>query len=435
MIRTVRELKNGDWLLVAQQASAEVMAPIRAALLRRDGGSSPSAWVVIVAVAVLTTRYLVRWIQLLSEQRQQLNAQLVRAGKLASLGEMATGIAHEINNPLGIIYSEQTNISDLLGELSDDERIAEMRANVAMTKKQVGRCKTITQKMLQFGRQSLAAAQEIDVAAQLREIVDLVEQHARVNDIDVCLEAEPDLPPVVFDPGEFQQVVTNLFNNAVQATSDSGAVRISAWREGRSVWIEVEDTGPGIPPDVLPRIFEPFFTTKPVGKGTGLGLSVCFGIVSQWQGEITVESPAAGGACFRIRIPTAVAARQRGRSLTQGESDEQHTRCDLGPARRRRRGFPGLDDPGARTARDAGLQVVEQRVRLQDARKDPRRGRGPGPEDAQDGRTPALRGVSRADAERAGHHPDRPRRHAGRVRQGQEGRLRVPVQAVRGRGP
>ena len=337
LIRTVRWIKHGDWLLVAQQAQREVNAPIRAAMARGIGVFVVGV-LFITITAVLATRYLVRLIERLTDERQALNAQLLRAGKLASLGEMATGIAHEINNPLGIIFSEQTNISDLLGELpAGDERIGEMLGNVAMTKKQVNRCKVITQKMLQFGRQSLSLAQDIDAGQQVREIVSLLAQHARVNDVAVCLEIEPDLPPIEFDPGEFQQVVTNLFNNAVQAMNDAGALRISVWGERGSVFIEIEDTGPGIPRDEVARIFEPFFTTKPVGKGTGLGLSVCFGIVTQWRGEITVASPMGG----RRLLPGPHSGRgQRGggrRQVTQGDSHGKYIPRDFGPARRRQR--------------------------------------------------------------------------------------------------
>ena len=305
VIRIIKWIQNRQWALVAQQDRSEVRAPIRIAMAR---GMAVFAFggIVIVLAAVFSTRYLVRLIEKSDEQRERLNLQLLQASKLASIGEMATGLAHEINNPLGIIYSEQTNIGDLLQEIDlDDPRAREMIDNVAMTKKQVDRCKTITQKMLQFGRQGLSAAEEVDPARQLREIVKLFAQHASVNNVELCLETEPGLPTITIDPTEFQQLITNLFNNALQAIEGSGGILVSAWRERDRFHLMVEDTGPGIAEEHLPRIFEPFFTTKPVGKGTGLGLSVCYGIVTEWQGKINVESGPGQGALFHVQFPVA----------------------------------------------------------------------------------------------------------------------------------
>jgi len=305
--RTVRWIKQGDWLMVAQQHVEETYQPVYAA---RTKGMPVFALgvAIIILSSYWTTRVLFRRLVRAQRQKETLDAQLLRASKLATVGEMATGVAHEINNPLAIIYAEQTNIADLLATLpAGDPNVEEMKASVDQTMKQIERCKTITQKMLQFGRKSTSRESVIEPAAELLEIVRLMQNQARVNNVDLCLEVENKLPPVYMDPGEFQQVITNLLNNSIQAMERSkGGVLISAWSENESVLIRVEDCGPGIPEEHLEKIFEPFFTTKAVGKGTGLGLSVCYGIITKWGGHIYAESPPGQGAVFWITLPSAV---------------------------------------------------------------------------------------------------------------------------------
>ena len=304
--RTVKWIKQGNWLLVAQQDVEETYQPVYTA--RAKGLPVFALGVVIIVVSSYwTTRLLFRLLAKTQRQKETLDTQLLRASKLATVGEMATGVAHEINNPLAIIYAEQTNIADLLATLPpDDPNVEEMKASVDQTVKQIERCKTITQKMLQFGHKSTSLESMISPGAELSEIIRLMQNQARVNNVDLCLEVETELPPVYIDPGEFQQVITNLVNNSIQAMEHSkGGVLISAWSENKSVVIRVEDTGPGIPESHLEKIFEPFFTTKPIGKGTGLGLSVCYGIVTKWRGQIYTESVPGQGAVFLIRFPAA----------------------------------------------------------------------------------------------------------------------------------
>ena len=305
IIRTTKWINNRQWLLVAQQEEGEVNAPIAAATLKGMAVFAIGALIIVLA-ALFSTNHLVRLIRKTNRQREELNVNLIRASKLASLGEMATGLAHEINNPLGIILSEQTNISDLLKEcVQDDPNVMEMFDSVSTTQRQVDRCKIITQKMLQFGRYGASEAKKVDVTSELTEIARLMEQHVRINNIDLCVEVERDISPITIDSTEFQQIVTNLINNAVQAIgNDGGGILLSAWNKPRTFHLTVEDTGPGIPESQKEKIFEPFFTTKAVGKGTGLGLSVCYGILANWRGKIFVEdSQERGGAFLHIELP------------------------------------------------------------------------------------------------------------------------------------
>lgn len=311
LLRTMKWIKHGQWLLVAQQEEAEILAPFREAMLKGMGVFAAGV-VVIVLAAFFTTRYLFRLIENALEQKERLTTQLLQASKLASLGEMAAGLAHEINNPLAIIATEQTNLSDLVGLAGPQvPECTEMLESVAMTKKQVMRCREITQKMLQFGRQQVSVGAVVDPGPQLTEIIHLLKPQSKVNNVELCLELEPGLPRIHIDPTELQQLAVNIINNAVSAVAGererrvAGAVAVSGFRESGRFHLVIEDTGPGVPEEIRERIFEPFFTTKAVGKGTGLGLSVCYGIVTKWRGKIRVESRPGAGAAFFIEFPAA----------------------------------------------------------------------------------------------------------------------------------
>ncbi len=306
ILRTTQWIKDGQWLLVAERDLAEVEMPLHLAFVRGAMVFGVGVLTILV-VTVFTTNLLFRMLARAERQKKELDAQLLRAAKLASVGEMATGVAHEINNPLGIIFSEQTNIDDLLREMDqDDPRVREMRESVAQTSKQIRRCKTITHKLLQFGRQGIASGALIDLGPELAEVVRLFERQASVNNISLVLEVEPELPKVLINAGELQQVLSNLVNNAFHALRESGGlVLISAWSENGNVMLAVEDTGPGIPPHERDKVFEPFYTTKRMGEGTGLGLSVCYGIVVKWNGRIYVDPESDGGARFIIQFPAA----------------------------------------------------------------------------------------------------------------------------------
>lgn len=309
IVRTMQWIKGGQWLLVAERGLAEVEAPINRALARGTVVFALGVLTILVVTSLITGR-LFRMLLWAEQQKERLDDQFLRAAKLASVGEMATGVAHEINNPLGIIYSEQTNIADLLQEMdSNDLRVQEMRESVAQTSKQVARCKAITHKLLQFGRKGVATGSLIDTAAELAEIVRFFERQASVNNISLGLELKPGLPKVLINAGEFQQVVSNLLTNSLQALQGRrGAIRVSAWSENGNVMVSVEDDGPGIPRALREKIFEPFYTTKQFGQGkggTGLGLSVCYGIVSKWKGRIFVDPIPVSGARLIIELPAA----------------------------------------------------------------------------------------------------------------------------------
>ena len=219
---------------------------------------------------------------------------------------MATGLAHEINNPLAIISAEQTNLSDEVADLGlAPESMQTLRASIDRCRRQVARCGEITAKMLQFGRKTETVLRPTVLEPVLREIGLLLERRARANNASLHLEVEADLPQAWVDANELEQVLANLVNNALDALKKGGTIGIAARRDGAEVVIKVADNGSGIRPEDLDRIFQPFFTTKPVGKGTGLGLAVVYGIVRGWGGTISVESVPDQGTTMIVRVPVA----------------------------------------------------------------------------------------------------------------------------------
>ncbi len=305
LLRAMQWIDEPRWLLVVQQEEAEFMASVREATVRGMAVFLLGV-LMILAAAAFTTRYLLRIAEDAFREKEDIARQFMQASKLAAIGELATGLAHEINNPLAIILSEQTNIGDLLGEIAMDEtHERELTESVSLVKKQVLRCRSITQKMLKFGRQGAIQAEIVHPDSHLEEIVRLLGKQAAVNNIDLRLEVLPDLPKIRIDSGEFEQVLTNLITNAMQAVRSDGTVLVRAVPARDAVHFSVEDTGAGISPELLDRIFTPFFTTKPVGLGTGLGLSVCYGIVTKWKGRIWAESEPGKGAVFHFTFPNA----------------------------------------------------------------------------------------------------------------------------------
>ncbi len=300
-------LNDNRWLLVVRRAAAEILAPV-------DRAVSLGLLAVLIAVALVAaatfvaTSHLTNRIRRAQDQRDALSRDLVRSAKLASLGELSTGLAHEINNPLAVISAEQTNIADLIAELQlSDTARAELTKSVERCARQVARCAGITAKMLQFGRKTDANPQLTDVGNAIHEISSLMKRQTQVRNIALRIELEPDLPQVVLDSNELEQVLVNLINNAVFAMPRGGSITISARHVGPEVQIAVSDTGTGIAAEHLERIFQPFFTTKPVGHGTGLGLAVCYGIVRGWGGTIDAQSTLGQGTTMTIHLPVPAA--------------------------------------------------------------------------------------------------------------------------------
>ena len=303
-------LKNGDWLLVYQQKSSDAYSEFRrtldiALVIMLLGALS------IITMATILSKRMVRRVSRVDREKQMMNKQVVETGKLASIGELASGIAHEINNPVAIMVEEAGWIEDLLEEedLKQSENLDEFLRALQQIRTQGKRCKEITHKLLSFARKTDSRIQEVQVNELIEEIVAISEQRAKYNNVSINMHLQEELPFILVSQSELQQVMLNLINNANDAMKDKGgAIDITSMIEDNYMVIKVADTGPGIPAVNLSRIFDPFFTTKPVGKGTGLGLSICFGIINKMGGEIEVESKVGTGTTFNIKIPLKKAA-------------------------------------------------------------------------------------------------------------------------------
>jgi two-component system NtrC family sensor kinase len=269
-------LKDNQWLLVFQQSTEDAFSDIsrtlNIAILIFIAGA-----LAIVAMAHILTGRMVARIAVADREKEMMNQQVIETGKLASVGELAAGIAHEINNPVAIMVEEAGWMEDLLEDedIAKAENKAEFERALQQIKNQGKRCK-----------------------------VSLSAQRARYSKVSIETDLVEGLPPLHVSQTELQQVFLNLINNALDAMNQTGgSLKISTHQEGDKIVVEVADTGPGIPRANLARIFDPFFTTKPVGKGTGLGLSICYGIIKKMGGEIDVNSVLDLGTTFRIQLP------------------------------------------------------------------------------------------------------------------------------------
>jgi signal transduction histidine kinase/CheY-like chemotaxis protein len=229
-------------------------------------------------------------------------------GQLSLLGDLAAGIAHEINNPVAIMLEEAGWIGDLLEEeeFQQSKNLEEFKRALTQIKTQGARCKAIIQNLVSFGQKTNLnlKVQEVHVNDLVAEVVRTYDKRVRAGNVTIETQFAEALPDCRLSPSEMQQVLTNLINNALDAVDpESGRVTVSTRCDGPDVVIDVSDNGPGIPQAHLDKIFDPFFTTKPVGKGTGLGLSICYGFIQRMGGNVSVESEAGRGTTFHVRIP------------------------------------------------------------------------------------------------------------------------------------
>ncbi len=298
-------LKDRSWLLVYKQHTTDAFRELRRAerislLFFLLGGIS------IVIMALLLSRRMVDRIAAADREKESMSRQVIESGKLASLGELAAGVAHEINNPVAVMIEEAGWIEDLMadGHLDDEDQQAEIHRALKQINTQGKRCKEITRKLLSFARGSEGSHQKLDLNQVIGDVGNLVAQRAKYANIEIETRLSPQLPAVLGSETEMHQVLLNLVNNALYAMEkEGGQLTVSSVLQNGQIVISVGDTGPGIPRAIVDRIFDPFFTTKPVGQGTGLGLSICYGIVKKMGGEIEVVSEIGKGSTFRVRLP------------------------------------------------------------------------------------------------------------------------------------
>jgi signal transduction histidine kinase len=228
----------------------------------------------------------------------QAQDQLVQTRKMAAVGQLAGGVAHEINNPLAVILGFAQGM---------DRRVPEgdpLRLPVTSIVREALRCKNLVQELLTFSRTGKKSVESVDLNGLVRSTLVLIEARARTQGVQIIQELTEGLPIIQANKTQLQQVLVNLGTNALDVMKGGGTLTIHTRRNGHSgVSLDVTDTGGGIPEEVRPRIFEPFFTTKPVGEGTGLGLSLVYEIVQQHHGDIEVDSQIGRGTTMSVKLP------------------------------------------------------------------------------------------------------------------------------------
>jgi signal transduction histidine kinase len=237
---------------------------------------------------------------MMEKKLQETHLQLVSSEKMASLGKLAAGIAHEINNPLGgiLIYSSLM--------MEDIPKEDPKRGDLARIVQEAGRCKDIVKSLLEFARQTEPKMEPTDINRAITDGLFFLENQALFHNIRIIKKLDPFPPFVRANAGQLKQVFMNIIVNAAEAMHGSGTLTIttSTAPDRKSIFVEFTDTGEGIPEENLTRIFDPFFTTKDVGKGTGLGLATSYGIVEEHGGKIRVKSKVGEGTTFTIELPT-----------------------------------------------------------------------------------------------------------------------------------
>jgi two-component system, NtrC family, sensor kinase len=236
------------------------------------------------------------------------NRAVARSEKLAAVGRLAAGVVHEINNPLATIAAcaealESRTTEGVYGAGADVEDLGEY---LQLIRSEAFRCKQITNGLLDFSRARAGQQAPVQIGEVIESAARLLLHQRRGPSVKINVEVSERLPLVSADEGQLQQAVIILSENAIDAMPEGGTLSLRARRdeaEAGGVLVEVSDTGHGIPPEIRERIFDPFFTTKEVGRGTGLGLAVCYGIVTEHGGRITVDSAPGMGTTFTIHLP------------------------------------------------------------------------------------------------------------------------------------
>jgi len=239
-----------------------------------------------------------------NEKRDLLMVEAEHSNKLASVGRLAAGVAHEINNPLAIIDQKAGLMTDLFGLTEDFKHKEKLVKSIDGIHNAVERCKVITHRLLGFARRMDVVYERIDINALLQEVLGFLEQEALFNHIYFELVFDENLPMIFSDRGQLQQVFLNIINNGIDAIGNDGEIVLTtSSKDNATIDVSICDNGPGMNSEIIKRIFDPFFSTKEAGKGTGLGLSITYGLVKKLGGHISVDSEVGQGTTFTVSLP------------------------------------------------------------------------------------------------------------------------------------
>jgi two-component system, NtrC family, sensor kinase len=295
-------LNRSDFILMLLKPSGELLKAwytLKSELLFVFIGSV----VIIVLVVLRLTRLLVDRMKQSDDRRELAYREIEHSQKLSSIGRLAAGVAHEVNNPLAIINEKAGLMKDLVEFTPEFSNKEVFLAPIRSIIQSVERCRAITHRLLGFAKRMDVEIEILDINELIKEVLGFLEKEALYRNIKIGLHLAGDLPRLASDRGQLQQVFLNILNNAFAAVQDGGTVSVVTWdKDVDTIGITFQDTGQGMSEDTLKHIFEPFFTTKK-GQGTGLGLSITYGIVKRLGGDIDVQSRPGIGTRFTVFLP------------------------------------------------------------------------------------------------------------------------------------
>jgi two-component system NtrC family sensor kinase len=300
-------LRGESWVLAARQPapSLSVLAPGHPSLIWLLG----AGLVTVPILSYVIARHRLGQIRALEGERASMYESVAQSQKMAAIGRLAAGVAHEINNPLAIIQAQVGVLSDLINDNPEFSHSDEFRDRVAKIEAQVERGRKVTHRLLGFSRRVGPELEPIDVIAALEETVGFLEKDLEASCIHIVRDYGQDVPIVRSSLSQMQQVFLNLINNALDAIGKDGELQLSARRSDGGVLVKVADSGPGIPAKDLRRIFDPFFSTKSSdARHSGLGLAICQEIMRNLEGRIEVDSTVGAGTVFALWFPPEVHA-------------------------------------------------------------------------------------------------------------------------------
>ncbi|MBW2028692.1 MAG: two-component sensor histidine kinase [Deltaproteobacteria bacterium] len=306
-----RYIADSPFILMLVQEKDELMRPWYKTRGELIGFLSISIVVIIIVIIGVAT-YLVNRIYMADQKRIMTLHEVEYSNKMASLGRLAAGVAHEINNPLAIINEKAGLVKDLLtlktGQKNDRKILSLVESILSSSE----RCGKITRRLLRFARHTEVTIQEIDLEELVEEVMGFLRKEAEHRGITITVGISKDIPRFESDKGKLQQIFLNIFNNAFTAMDDGGHLDVQAnLGEQDNALIMITDDGCGIPKEDLKRIFEPFFSKRTKEGGTGLGLSITYGLVRELGGDIAVESEVGKGTTFRISLPLGIPKKEQ----------------------------------------------------------------------------------------------------------------------------